>query len=388
MINLLLGPPGGGKSYEATVFHVLPALARGRKVITNLPLDLDRLRQLDHSYPDLVQFVENRRGIVPSNAGSVLSRFVRQPVEPQEGIIRAFSTMEDYADPWRHPDNGAGPLYVVDECHLAMPRAGTLIEVEEWYSLHRHESADVLLITQSYGKVSKSIIDLIQVCYRVKKATAFGSPTRYIRKVVDGVRGEVVNTSVRKYEKRYFGLYKSHTRGGGSELGAEDIVPLWKRWPFIGAAAMILLSVAIFLGSGSPNILKPKVKAPEVAKVGPAPVAAVASPKHEEAKPKPEIDPEGHPFAGRTLHIGGVLRGKNDAIYLLIVAQNGQAVSQISSRDLVKLGYAFDGVTDCGVKISHKKWSSWVICDAPQVGVAPVGGSGTAGKGGSVSASG
>ncbi|MBI5918423.1 MAG: hypothetical protein HY849_03485 [Nitrosomonadales bacterium] len=43
MINLLLGPPGGGKSYEATVYHVLPALAKGRKIITNLPLDLDRI---------------------------------------------------------------------------------------------------------------------------------------------------------------------------------------------------------------------------------------------------------------------------------------------------------------------------------------------------------
>ncbi|EPW3551744.1 zonular occludens toxin domain-containing protein, partial [Pseudomonas aeruginosa] len=38
MINLILGQPGGGKSHEAVVYHVVPALNQGRKVITNLAL--------------------------------------------------------------------------------------------------------------------------------------------------------------------------------------------------------------------------------------------------------------------------------------------------------------------------------------------------------------
>ncbi|WP_431978288.1 zonular occludens toxin domain-containing protein [Pseudomonas aeruginosa] len=100
---------------------------------------------------------------------------------------------------------------MIDECHLSIPLRGTPVPVEEWYSLHRHELADVLLITQSYGKINRAIRDLVQVVYRCKKATAFGTNDRYIRKVQDGLRGEVVNTSIREYQKQFYGFWKSHT---------------------------------------------------------------------------------------------------------------------------------------------------------------------------------
>lgn len=371
MINLLIGPPGGGKSYEAVVYHVLPALQRGRKVITNLPLDLERLAALDPSFPGLVQFVENRRGIIPIDPRTrgLLSRFAKNPVEPQEGIIRAFSTIEDYADPWRHPETGSGPFYVIDECHMCLPRGGTAIEVEEWFSLHRHESADALLITQSYGKVSKDIIDLVQMCYRVKKATAFGSQKKYIRKVQDGVRGEVVNTSVREYQKRYFGLYKSHTRGGGQELEAQDITPIWKRWPFLGAAVFLPAACSIFAFGGSPNPMTAGSSIAHAEKVvanSPGRVQAEGEPERPAEK---KIETGDHPYAGRALHLYGSLESKRGILYVFAVSQNGQKIHEVTGGDLQSLGYTIEPGTSCAARISHGKWSQWVICDAPQVGV-------------------
>lgn len=380
MINLLLGPPGGGKSYEATVYHIIPALTAGRLVITNLPLDLERLAQIDQNFPELVKKIDNRTGTIKHPA----TRFA--PSREEEGIIRAFATMEDYADPWRHPDTGAGPLYVIDECHLAMPRGSTSIEVEEWYSLHRHESADVLLITQSYGKVSKSIIDLVQVCYRVKKATAFGSAQKYIRKVQDGVRGEVVNTSIREYQKRYFGLYKSHTRGGGSELGAVDITPIWKRWPFIGAAACLVIVIGLLTFSPAKinpakngvktasQQVKPVTVTEEIIKDGKI-VSRVTTGQSEPDKKK-DAEPAGDsglPYEGRSLHVIGSIIRDGIARYLFAVSQNGQKVSEVDSRDLIKLGYKIEMPTPCAVKVTHGNWSKWVICDAPQIAVTPTG---------------
>lgn len=378
MINLLIGPPGGGKSYEAVVYHILPALEKGRMVITNLPLDLERIGQLDASWPSLVKKVEDRRGLIQPDrrASAMLSRFAA-PAQPEEGTIRAFSTMEDYAHPWRHAETGSGPLYVIDECHMAMPRGNTRIEVEEWYSLHRHESADVLLITQSYGKLSKSIVDLVQVCYRVKKGTAFGTAKEYIRKVQDGVRGDVVNTGVRKYQKRYFGLYKSHTRGGGSELEAQDIVPLWKRWPFVGALLFITLGISIFaFGPASINPMKNGIRKQAEAD-GPKPVRVVetvngkvvsdtGAPEKEE--PPKEQEPV-HPYAGRGLHVvGSLVRGAITKVWF-VVSQNGQVVSSVDSRDLIKLGYRVETPTACAVRVSFEGWSKWIICDAPQLAV-------------------
>lgn len=361
MINLLIGPPGGGKSYEAVVYHVLPALNAGRKVITNLPLDLTRLEIL--GFP--VGLVEMRE--------TTLSK--RQGLKSN----RCFAFSEDYGSTWRNEENGSGPLYVIDECHLALPRGATEIAVEEWFSLHRHESADVLLITQSYGKVSRSIIDLVQVCYRVKKGTAFGTATNYIRKVQDGVRGDVVNTAVRKYENRYFGLYKSHTRGGGAELAANDIIPMWKRWPFIGAALFLTFGGGIFaFGPASINPLKNGVaKAkPEVQTAKPVRVVETLNGQvisDTADKPKPEVVAveSGHPYSGRGLHIIGTVESSKGKKVLFAVSQNGQTVSQVTSVDLKRLGYQVDTPSDCAVRVRFDAFDKWVICDAPQISITP-----------------
>lgn len=51
------GIPGSGKSYEAVAFHILPALKNGRKVITNLPLEIEQIRIIN---PDWVNHIEVR----------------------------------------------------------------------------------------------------------------------------------------------------------------------------------------------------------------------------------------------------------------------------------------------------------------------------------------
>lgn len=372
MINLLIGPPGGGKSYEAVVYHILPALNKGRKVITNLPLDLDRLAAL--GFP--VELVEMREKTLAEERTEVMSGITARLVKPWTD--RCFAHAEDYGDKWRHPTDGSGPLYVIDECHLALPARETERAVEEWFSLHRHESADVLLITQSYGKVSRAIIDLVQVCYRVKKGTAFGTEKHYIRKVQDGVRGEVVNTTVRTYEKRYFGLYKSHTRGGGAELSANDIIPIWKRWPFLGAAAAASLLFAIFaftdvklnpIAQATASVEKAK-PIRVVEEVDGRVVSDTASPSEVVAAAPAEPS---HPYAHRALHIVGSYTTNGRTRVLFAVSQNGQVVSNVDSFDLLRLGYEVETPTPCAVKVVYDTWSSWIICDAPQIAVTPTG---------------
>ena len=57
MINLMLGQPGGGKSHEAVVFHLIPALKQGRKVITNLALVMEKFQAY---YPEYCHLIEIR----------------------------------------------------------------------------------------------------------------------------------------------------------------------------------------------------------------------------------------------------------------------------------------------------------------------------------------
>lgn len=348
MINLMLGQPGGGKSYESVAFHVIPAVVeQGRKVITNLPLRLD---MWDHYFPGASRLIE-----------------IRRPRVIEGRTIHAFSQLSDYGDPWRHPETGIGPLYIIDECHKSLPRLGTPVQVEEWFAEHRHEVADVLLITQSYGKINQAIRDAVQLVYRCKKATAFGSNDRYIRKVQDGLRGEVVNTTVREYEGKFFPLYKSHTKttGFASEALANDIVPLWKRWPFKGAAICLVLFLGMvvyitgYMGKedSPPVALDPIYAAPVVSAIT-SPVPDVSP--QPQAPPAPRgPDKQTHPYHGYGFHLAALMHRKRDGQpdYLngyVTITQNGQPIRQVSFRDLEQAGYSVEYESDTVIGLRYR----------------------------------
>jgi zona occludens toxin len=365
MINFLLGAPGGGKSYEAVVFHIIPALSKGRKVITNLALNLDA-------------FPPEQRDLIELRA-------------PQ-GVVRPFSLPAHYGDPWRHSEGGYGALYVIDECHLSMPRGKTPLAVSEWYSLHRHEFADVLLISQSYGKVDKDICELVQVLYRVRKAVAFGSTGKYIRKVFDGLRGDLVNTSVRTYQSKYYKFYKSHTlsKDGGNEESANDITPIWKRWPFVLAPVLLILAGVLFFRNGvSPvDAMAPKAKGVTRTvtvlpgdKVAPEQASArMSTPVQENSPGEPrsvQIEESGskkpHPLHGYALHVSGYLTNKSKGgMYLFQVSQNGQASFTITGDELARAGYKVAILADCVARVTHVDGADFYsLCDAPKITMAP-----------------
>lgn len=392
MINLMLGIPGGGKSYEAVVFHILPALLSGRKVITNLPLEVERFAALV-PYCDKLLEVRTRTlscdpgegdGEASSSGSSELAGMIKQ-ARSARFSSRAFANVEDYSDGWRHEEKGFGPLYVVDEAHFALPAGETPRAVREWFSMHRHFNVDVLLITQTYGKIDRDIVGLVQMCYRVRKNIALGSSGSYTRKVQDGVRGEVVNTSIRRYEAKYFGLYRSHTQGAAvGEFNAADVRPLWKHWTFIGAGVCALV-VLVMVGSGQVHVPW-RVAAPKgsgaVVEVSPgrsgagarqsvvpsssgSPVGARAASAVASA-PADESPPD--PYAGQGLHLVGTIRGSGGVVYAIAVSQNGQYVMTTTDVELVKAGYKFFAAADCAAWLTWAAKRRAVTCDWPTVG--------------------
>ncbi|MFB9215678.1 zonular occludens toxin domain-containing protein, partial [Vibrio sinaloensis] len=55
MIFGLAGRPRSGKSYEAVVYHIIPAVKEGRKVITNIPLNIDKFKKIFGDKADLIE---------------------------------------------------------------------------------------------------------------------------------------------------------------------------------------------------------------------------------------------------------------------------------------------------------------------------------------------
>lgn len=386
MINGLEGIPGSGKSYEACVFQVLAALKEGRKVITNLPLMIEAYSAIDPGYR---QLIELRYAAAP-----VRGKWDAEGIDPETGQGEAFQLFEDgHTDPapegsnrfgtvwcywtdWKHPKTGRGPLFVIDECHVAMPKLGTQKAVIEWYKLHRHFNADVLLATQRFRDMCQDIAGLMAMVIKVRKADVLGKPDEYIRKVHAGYRGAVIQESLRKYEPHFFALYKSHTQGNSVlEAQAADVAPLsikLKRWTrVVWGLSAVAIAFAVFVLSRDDRAKVPAGKEPDTRTAlqveKPNQPAAPDIEGAREADPvgRPEalVDPE--PYGGKGLHLTGVFRMNGRVLYTFAVSSSGAVLASVTSDDLVQAGYRWQPLTDCSGYLRWGNSATAITCDAP-----------------------
>lgn len=431
MIDLLEGIPGSGKSYEAVVYHVLPALKNGRKVVTNLTLNVDAFAKLDARYRDLLDIrkaplpVLGRWDAEAANRNEncfVLGEF-EAPEEVQNlGIVptefetfehlgrpamaapkgtRLFGHVWDFYDDWRGKNN-IGPLYIIDECHVSFPREKlrkklfTPDDVIEWFKLHRHFGADVLLITQRMRSLEEEIAGLAQFHIKVHKAHFLGKPDEYIRKVLAGYRGGEVQVNERKYMPQYFPLYKSHTQGATVvESGARDLSTTYTKFQKFRKWFM-LFSVLVVIWAVWVNF-KPKPKSPEhvqrfqnalantppgqtLVDINPdgSPVTRANTPPVPQAQPMP-VQPQAQtvpeqppakdkiePLDGKTMHLVGWMHmPSKGTVYRVSVALGQRVFFDTTSADLEKAGYEFKPVAECMALVTWDGKTRPVTCDAP-----------------------
>ena len=356
MLAIMTGQPGSGKSYEAVVYHVLHSLQNGRKVVTNLPIRLDVIEAVN---PDWLALLD-----------------IRKPAGRWLG-----DSVDDYGDTWRDAQ-GKGPLYVIDECHKSLSRQALTPPVLEWYVEHRHEGADVLLVTAALRSVCAEIKDLCDVYYKVRNNRSLGSDKSYIRKVHNGVRGECLSQQVRRYDPANFKFYKSHTKSNSSvtEAMAQDVQPIWKHWTFKFSAPMLVLGLFFSLKTCSamlsPDSVSPDPEPAPVRIEQPAPVVhqfAQAQPAQPVEPPAPIPAPAniGHPFDKVQLHIAGYIQSATGFLYLLKASQNGAPVFDITTADLEIAGYEYEGQGPCSMSITFGDFHQYLTCDSPRVGMAP-----------------
>lgn len=388
MINGLEGIPGSGKSYEATVYHVLAALRRGRKVVTNLPLIVEQFAAIDPAFAGLIELRRKPRepmGTWDANRmddeGNGNAFELGPPGQPPalphiaaiENIITAkakrsatvFSSVWDYYDTWRSPE-GLGCLFVVDECHVCLPRLRTDPQVIEWFKLHRHFNQDVLLMTQNFRHMEGDIADLLAMLVKVRKADILGEPDSYIRKVHAGFRGECISKEIRKYKPEFFPLYKSHTQGNAvAELQADDVKPFaakWKKFSRMFYAFAVVFAVWAFWPTADkkPLLAVPQEKPTQTQNPTKVQTAGEASenPKAEGEMPEP--------FQGKALHITGVITMGAKTTRTFAVSTNAVVIQSVTDSDLKRMGYALETFGDCAASLQWKKSFRAVTCDAPR----------------------
>jgi len=386
MINGIAGKPGGGKSYEAVKNHVIPALQDKRKVVTNLPLQIQHFKDVyGDEVADLIEIVDYNFH--------------------DYGTTRPFSKADDFLkyDDWKN-EKGQGVYFVIDECHLSMPNgkvtAGTT-ELLEYLSMHRHYGHDILLITQNFKKVHRDIRDMVNIVYRAIKKSFNGQDDEYILKIHEGCTSTVVNTKERAYEPYVFKFYKSHTKSNQSvvEATTQDITPWYKSglmtssYFVLGFGFLIVLKLIYDLSTDDEVVpeVKKEIKSESHAlkNIGSSPVKPVkpvlpdisSPPKKNSNFKKPEVEntkqfteyermveksKSYHPFYKVELSVTGYAEDYNYKIMYFSAQQNGQHVFSITSHDLTLAGYDLRVLTGCSVKITYHEYEDFITCNSPQ----------------------
>ncbi len=379
MIHGISGKPGAGKSYEAVVRHLLPIVTKDkRKVVTNLPINIDRFCDIYGDYcRDLIEVID---GNFHNYGGE-----------------RPFSKAEHYLqyENWEN-EKGQKVYFFIDECHLAMPSGGTEKELKEFMSMHRHYGFDVMLITQNFRKVDRDIKDMVVNHYRAIKKSMMGQDNKYILKVHDGAsssNASVVATHERVYEKKYFAFYQSHTKSKSSvdEATSNDIQIWYKHWSIKLSIVFFIFGFFIlstqFKDSKPKKEIKPLSSVQELEQARPfqtnnsivTPAAAASTSPVVQEKPKTlrELEYERmlaksadyHPFYKMQLSISGFAEymdyDRRTKVHYFSASQNGQHVFTLKTIDFLMAGYEIRILGECAVRIRYYDFEDFLTCNAP-----------------------
>lgn len=307
-LNGYFGRPGSGKSYSVVEYVIIPALTKGRHVVTNIPLDEELLVQvyggkitqlpldaLDH--PDLHE-------LLPAGCVAVLDEVWRRWPSGQK------------ANQASHAD-----LRLLKEHRHRVDADGNAMQV--------------VLVTQDPGDLASWVRKLIAHSFHMKKLDSIGAAKKFSIQVFEGCHTGTppkrfqVREAVGTYRPEIYRFYRSATQSQSSDLSVGDERAMDKRanvWTSGGMIAILAfvplgLIGGLWLGYG---YVSSKLPAEEVVKVEqapkrleapalppiPQPLAAPAAAPQPQAVPEPESMNVG-PQPSPTWRIVGYIKRKD-----------------------------------------------------------------------------
>lgn len=276
-INAYTGLMGSGKTYEVVSAVVLPALEKGRRVVSNIEgLDYEKIKAyLLEKNPDC-----------------------------QVGELLQVSNDEISADgffPCRDGDSDAtvkgGDLVCIDEAWRFFGTSSKIkTATQVFLREHRHYTdpatgftCDLALMLQSISDLHRTVKSVVELSFRTHKLKTVGLNGRYRLDMFEGTNQKVslrANTWQKAYQPAIYGLYNSYAAGSGKELaidGRQNIFKDPRNWA-------ILLGVFVLLGAGGWGINhifgKYSSKKPDAsAEASPAATSGPAGPAKTTAAP-------------------------------------------------------------------------------------------------------
>ncbi|MDF0607091.1 zonular occludens toxin domain-containing protein [Neisseriaceae bacterium TC5R-5] len=195
MIIFHEGLPRAGKTYEAMLFQALPALEAGRPVVTNI-------KGIDHAK---------------------IAEVTKLDVATVEDLLKSVP-WEESANIHQYAINDG--LVILDEVQdFFPPKCKLTPEQVEFITQHGQRGIDIVLCGQSYKNIHVFWRDRVQRLIYFKKLSALGSENRYQWTMNEKSGSDSfakVQGGARKYDTKYYGIYKSHVDGVNNKGNLKD----------------------------------------------------------------------------------------------------------------------------------------------------------------------
>jgi zona occludens toxin len=189
MIIFHEGLPRSGKSYEAVVKHILPAINSGRHVYSNI------------------------NGLY--EGAEKIAALINSQVEYVQSLIHTLTEEEVYKLQDVVPKDA---MICLDEIQNYYPSGRQTLPKEtiKYVAEHGHHGHDIILMGQSFADVAPLWRRRTQRKVMFMKKTAIGKPDEYKWTAYEAQAPEVfqkISSGGGKYDSKYFGTYKSHQDG-------------------------------------------------------------------------------------------------------------------------------------------------------------------------------
>ncbi|MFN3812170.1 MAG: zonular occludens toxin family protein [Roseateles asaccharophilus] len=363
MIIFHEGLPGSGKSYEAVARRIVPALASGR------PVDA-YVEGLNHA--KLAQLAK----ISEEQCRALLVALGREQV------------------PQIHEHARKNALIVLDEAqNFWGNRASLSKEVTQFVTEHRHLGQDIVLMGQDVRDVHAIWRRRVELKLSFLKLSAFGTTGRYsvtTYRHLGGDEYQRVGLVAHKYDKAYFGTYKSHVDdqvNAGEYKDSRALV--WNHWGFKYGAPVLVVG-AIWAFSNLYSFFKAENQqaietkparsgsGPVAVQQGPVSVVQGAEPSKSQPAPAAASDQRSpvermlsELSANNRIRLGGLISSSSHTSGIVEWLQGGNVVSERMTLDQLRtLGVAVL-VSGESVQLAVGEWralaTTWPLEDSARV---------------------
>lgn len=217
-VNVYIGDPRSGKTYEVSTIVILNAIKQGRRVLSNIA----GLNELEFYRLIKLQSPDNEK------LGHIISLSHDEILKPD------FWLTDNDANAVRHERQiQRGDVLVLDEIwrfwsgfsladtskEKTDPDYKRPASVLNFFRMHGHMPhpqsgyiCEISLITQDLGDIHRSVKSIVNQTFKTSKLTSLGLSKRYRLDVYNKTKTNKPLTSYqRSYDDKLFSLYKSHS---------------------------------------------------------------------------------------------------------------------------------------------------------------------------------